>query len=502
MSLTKVTYSMINAAPANVADFGAVGDGVTDDTAAIQAAINTLKPVVFDRKTYITGPLTIPLLASGNTYLGAGANYYQSGSNIRGTVLKARDTNQAHIFKHADGADSITYQGLRLDGDNKALKLIDGEFGAWITLNDCKLQRYVDYGFYNRQGLARIENCYFHTQVYTGLGIGASLYSDWNITNSEFSNGNIPLEIVAGGGRGVNVLANSGRNTCVRMAPLNSSTSHINTSFVNCYFGEVVSATSRPIIEMIGLPSQLIQQIQFSNSHLVSSRTAETEKINGGIYLDYCREISFSGITFLGLANAGVTATRYTDYFVKGIRSSFVNITGCVTKSINKNNIVLNASCFGWNITGNNFDEFAAVASILSDPYDGAAIYITDNTNYGVIVGNSFDCSGASTYPIAAYGGNPARFMFHSNQIRYPSVDVWVPSTGYFAGNWRRMGDVTDAYQSVRMISSAWNAMSATGETAFRLGVFRLWVDSSGRLRIKNGAPTSDTDGTVVGTQT
>jgi len=34
------------------------------------------------------------------------------------------------------------------------------------------------------------------------------------------------------------------------------------------------------------------------------------------------------------------------------------------------------------------------------------------------------------------------------------------------------------------------------------LGGYRLWVDSSGRLRIKNGAPTSDTDGTVVGTQT
>lgn len=34
-----------------------------------------------------------------------------------------------------------------------------------------------------------------------------------------------------------------------------------------------------------------------------------------------------------------------------------------------------------------------------------------------------------------------------------------------------------------------------------RLGSYHLWVDTSGRLRIKNGAPTSDTDGTVVGTQ-
>lgn len=42
MSLTKVSYSMITGAPANALDFGAVADGVTNNTAAVQLALDSL----------------------------------------------------------------------------------------------------------------------------------------------------------------------------------------------------------------------------------------------------------------------------------------------------------------------------------------------------------------------------------------------------------------------------------------------------------------------------
>jgi len=58
MSLTKVTYSMIDGVGVNAKDFGAVGDGVTSDTAAIQALFDAAissgaKEIFFPSGTYL-----------------------------------------------------------------------------------------------------------------------------------------------------------------------------------------------------------------------------------------------------------------------------------------------------------------------------------------------------------------------------------------------------------------------------------------------------------------
>lgn len=61
------------AAVVHVADFGAVGDGKTDDTKAIQDALDTGRCVEFSRKNYvITAALTVP---SGSVVRGNGAKF-------------------------------------------------------------------------------------------------------------------------------------------------------------------------------------------------------------------------------------------------------------------------------------------------------------------------------------------------------------------------------------------------------------------------------------------
>lgn len=57
-------------------------------------------------------------------------------------------------------------------------------------------------------------------------------------------------------------------------------------------------------------------------------------------------------------------------------------------------------------------------------------------------------------------------------------------------------GGTLQHYGDFQMFESSWE------RSRLLLGDYYLWVDATGDLRIKNGAPTSDTDGTVVGAQT
>lgn len=50
-------------------------------------------------------------------------------------------------------------------------------------------------------------------------------------------------------------------------------------------------------------------------------------------------------------------------------------------------------------------------------------------------------------------------------------------------------------YAHSRMQGGTWNTEHIV------MGNYHIWVDSTGDLRISNGAPTSDTDGSVVGSQ-
>lgn len=93
MPLTKATFSLISGAPANVLDYGAVGDGVTDDSAAFQAAVNSGASTVYvpvPTSAYLVNtPVKVP---SGVTLMGANfstglvGNFVQVAPSIKKTT--------------------------------------------------------------------------------------------------------------------------------------------------------------------------------------------------------------------------------------------------------------------------------------------------------------------------------------------------------------------------------------------------------------------------------
>ena len=96
MSLTKVSYSMIQAAPINVADYGAVGDGVTNDTTAFVNAFAALQA-----------------LGGGKITGGQGKNY-AIAAPISSTLITLTSCNNINIdFSMCKITDTTTYTGTQ-----------------------------------------------------------------------------------------------------------------------------------------------------------------------------------------------------------------------------------------------------------------------------------------------------------------------------------------------------------------------------------------------------
>ncbi len=141
----------------NVKDFGAIGDGVADDTAAIQAAIDSLGAdggvVHVPRGTYkITATLKYD---SGVTIQGIGANSLIKGASVAAPLFQSKggSTSRRHRFVMRDmGIDNTTTVagGIGIDLRNATDSKIDNVF---ISNVDMGVQFYADAGL----------GCYYNT---------------------------------------------------------------------------------------------------------------------------------------------------------------------------------------------------------------------------------------------------------------------------------------------------------------------------------------------------
>lgn len=141
--------------------YGAVGDGVTDDTTALQAAIDAAislaRPLLVPSLTYLTGALT----AEGSITILA--------DDWNNAVFKAK-AGTTKILTIGDGSTFTPYpliRGIKFDGNNIA------EAGVYIrhnvmrgTLSKCQIWRCTGgsgYGVYNEFGVAGSQSAVYWT---------------------------------------------------------------------------------------------------------------------------------------------------------------------------------------------------------------------------------------------------------------------------------------------------------------------------------------------------
>ena len=104
MSLTKATYSMIDGAPFNVLDFGAVADGVTNDAAAFNAAVAAAgtQAVYVPKGSYaITGTVTGSFFSYGGVTI------------VGGSVVSIVDLPQTNLDAAGGARDAVVYAGAQ-----------------------------------------------------------------------------------------------------------------------------------------------------------------------------------------------------------------------------------------------------------------------------------------------------------------------------------------------------------------------------------------------------
>lgn len=204
MSLTKVSFSMIKGAPANVLDYGAVGDGITDDTSAIQTALDANDYIWFPAGTYLVSSTirasrVVNINGESDAVLKAKSGFTGISITKVGVpftlkaifaVFSGGNIGEQTDPRLGESGDKVTIGPMRLDCENNCDYgvLINSCPGAQISSNVDKANDTGIWAGPNCWGSAfwhnRITRC-VNTGIYLGEACnGAAIYSPeiWGVT--------------------------------------------------------------------------------------------------------------------------------------------------------------------------------------------------------------------------------------------------------------------------------------------------------------------------------
>lgn len=169
--------------------FGAKGDGVTDDTDAVQSALDSLDGKVGNiylgaGQYRITRPITI---SSNINLVGVGsAKYGRRDSDIPSTVIYYDgETEESMVNYDRDGATVFggSIRNLTMDGQNRVDHVVDLRKSGRVTIDGCAIVGAMNHGVYASSCYENIiSNNWFSKNV--GYAVFLDSYANANVVEN------------------------------------------------------------------------------------------------------------------------------------------------------------------------------------------------------------------------------------------------------------------------------------------------------------------------------
>lgn len=372
-------------------DFGAVGDGITDDTAAVQAAVNavlqtttgSLTPsVVFLAKVYlISSAITVSIPVAGPSYFNIiGKAKYSSGlitTTASISMLKIDTTASAGFFFEVANFTLLgngTQNGIEFVGSN----------GVSYSSFDHLFFNKMTNGFYHSTNTINYDWNQFTNNTFLNIVNGFNLRG-WG-TGTVFANGNL---VMSGGGAGF-LLGNGGSATIGDMSFVGWQMGGPGTGFVidGGVYGGNISINNVQFDAGVspGFILTNVHDINCKNVNYGGAVAANT------VDLPSCTDLDLDERRILPAATA---ATTFNDYVpgtgtggVQFTASGVVNITGIANGydarrmeiynlAASSNNITLTSS--STSSSANN--RFALGATVTLTPGTSILMIYTTSSN-------------------------------------------------------------------------------------------------------------------------
>ncbi len=201
-------WKVQNKSEINVKDYGAIGDGVTDDTVAIQNCIdlfaNSYATIFFSKGIYITSSTILvktPLSIVGQ---GNRATTIKPASSLLGPAISYGVVNEV------PRPQNTVFENITLDGTNTINNSNHGIFtwSSFVDFNNCLITGFAGYGLYAFQSWS---NYYRNMQISYNKSGGIFLGQENNgvtILNTEI-NWNNGHGITVNGGSGTRIICNN-----------------------------------------------------------------------------------------------------------------------------------------------------------------------------------------------------------------------------------------------------------------------------------------------------